>query len=442
MKLCELKRYFPLGGVVAIALLVYSCDLGVDNPEDIEDEDLNSPQGIEVLLNGVHGDFAFSTTQPGGGGIYTSAALLSDELVHSGTWMPLRMLSDGVSINTEPENQSRWASAQTARWSAEDLIERIEDVDEVDNDGAEMAEANLFSGLSNRMMGDNFCAAVIDGGEEEHYTVFHERSVEFFTTAIDLADQNDEQDIMLAAYAGRAQSHMMLGNWDEAAADAAEVGTGFTFEQVHSSNASREYNGVHEWTATPNEANQTTVWGTPFEEWGTEINDQSEDAEGDPRIPFEKIFVDGDPDADFDTGGDDERPLFYAHKHDDRGANIPIVKGTEMRLIEAEAYLRDGEVEDAIEKINTVREYHEDLETLDAGDFDEESAWEKLMKERGIEMWLEGRRVADLRRWMEDDQDVPFEVIRESDDAPVSVLDVEELCLEVSSTEEASNPNL
>ncbi len=441
MNFIKLSKINPIWVGVILAFLIYSCDLGVENPEDIEDEELNTVEGIEAVVNGTIGDFSAATTTPGGGGIYNSGAVLSDEIVHCGTWIPIRMLSDGISINTEPENQSRWAESSRARWTAENAIERIQEVDEVENDGEEMITVTLYAGLANRMMGDNFCDAVIDGGEREHHTVYHERAVDFFTDAIELASAAGEDELMYAAYGGRAQSHMMLRNWDEAAADANELGTGFSYEQVHSDNDSREYNGVWEWTTDGNQGDQYTVWGTPFADWGTEINDQADDVEGDPRVQYEKTFTDDDQE-EFNTGGDDSRPLFYAHKYDSRASDIPVVKGTEMRLIEAEVHLRNGNIEEAINSINEVRDLH-DLDTFNADDYqDEQEAWELLMKEKGIELWLEGRRVADLRRWMEDEHDVPFEVVREDDEEWSNVLDVEEMCLEVSSTEEDSNPNL
>lgn len=443
MKFLNRNYSLRIAGIFMLAVLFYSCDLSVDNPGSVEDQDLNNPEGIRAVVNGVQGDFANATTTPGGGGIYTSGALLSDELVHCGTWMPIRMLSDGVTINTEPENQSRWAQSSRARWTAENARTRIENTDGVPNDGEEMAKVTLFAGFANRMMGDNFCDAVIDGGERQDNSVFHERAVDFFSDAITLADNLGNNQLLNAAYAGRAQTHMMLGNWELAVQDARQVGTGFRYEQIHSSNSSREYNGVYRWTGDGYQTNQTTVWGTPFEEWGNEVNGENEEAEGDPRVSYEMIF-DGD---EIQLGGDNDRPLYYTRKYGSLGDNIPIVKGTEMRLIEAEYQIMQGEFEIAIGYMNEVREYHSnngtELDELDPDEYDTaDEVWELHMKERGIELWLEGRRVADLRRWMADDRSVPFQVIRESDDEMVSVLDVEDMCLAVSSDEEDANPNL
>ena len=100
------------------------------------------------------------------------------------------------------------------------------------------------------------------------------------------------------------------------------------------------------------------------------------------------------------------RQLLWIGRLDERGvgdaevarstSGIPLAKGTEMRLIEAEARLRSGDVAGAIERINVVRAHH-GLDPVNAGSTAE--AWPLLMKERGLELWLEGRRLGDLRRW-------------------------------------------
>jgi len=417
--------------------MLSACDLGVENPGQIDDEDLNTPGAITPLVNGVKGDFGYATTIPGGGGLYTTTAVLTDELVHVGSWIPIRLASFGESINSEPENQSRWGYGQRARWVAEDAIRRISTIVDNPQENANVGMVTLYAGFSNRVMGDTFCHAVIDGGPREDHTVFTERAVDFFTDAITIAQNVGDGEMLTAAYGGRAQAHIMLGNWDQALSDADNVSTDFVFNQVHSDNASREHNGVHNWVTRGDNGDQMSVWGTPFAEWGTEINDEYE-SEGDPRVTYEIAF---------DSEGEVfinqlDRPVWYSAKFDSRNSPIPIVKGTEMRLIEAEAALvQNSDVAAAVNLINEVRTHH-GLDTHDAADYDLDGAWELLMKEKGIELWLEGRRIADLRRWASIPGDVPFDVVREDNENPRNVLQVEEMCLEVSLNEINSNPNI
>jgi starch-binding outer membrane protein, SusD/RagB family len=395
-----------LAAILAGAFMFTACDLGVENPGQIDDSDLDTPEAITPLVNGVKGDFGYATTIPGGGGLYTVTGVLTDELVHVGSWIPIRLASFGVSINSEPENQSRWSYASRARWVAEDAIRRISNLVESPQNNADVGMVTLYAGFSNRVMGDTFCHAVVDGGPLEDHTVFTSRAVDFFTDAIQIAQNVGDGDMLSAAYGGRAQAHIMLGNWSEALSDADNVATDFVFEQVHSDNASREHNGVHNWTTRGDNGDQMSVWGTPFAEWGTEVNGEYA-SENDPRVTFEIQFED---DGSWETNQLD-RPLWYAGKFESRNSSIPIVKGTEMRLIEAEAALaQDSDVATAIDRINDVRNHH-GLSEFDAADYDLDGAWELLMKEKGIELWLEGRRIADLRRWAEVPGDVPFTVV-------------------------------
>ena len=67
-----------------------------------------------------------------------------------------------------------------------------------------------------------------------------------------------------------------------------------------------------------------------------------------------------------------------------------------MRLIEAEASLRGGDWQGAVAVINE-RRTGLNLSPTNAANSD--AAWSSLKRERGIELWLEARRLADLRRW-------------------------------------------
>ncbi len=138
------------------------------------------------------------------------------------------------------------------------------------------------------------------------------------------------------------------------------------------------------------------------------------------------------------VGRDGRRPFWRQRKYTATGNPITVAKGAEMRLIEAEAALLGGDLTGALNAINAVRTHHY-LPHLTAATADE--AWEILVRERGLELWLEGRRLADLRRWQQNPGWVRTEVVRYG--GPRNVLDTEEpLCLKVSSNEIFSNPNI
>lgn len=429
-------------GLLTVALA--GCELGVSNPSLVEEADLATPAAVPAIVNGALGSFGMATTIMGAAGTYAASAILSGELVHSGSWTPPREISEGFPNNESPENQSHWGYSSQARWQAEDAIDKVSALIANPSQDRWVALAQLYAGFSNRVMGEMFCDAVIDGGPLEPHTAFSTRAVGHFDNAIQTAQAGGHTELRFAALAGRAQARLMLGQWDQAVADAAQVPTDFTFTHAHSDNSSNEHNGVHNWTYRGDNAWQYTVWGTPFEAWG--LNAREPEAGGDPRVTFTPMLTAAGAPL---IGGDNRRPIFRADKYPSRNSAIALAKGTEMRLIEAEALLRNGDVPGAVSKINQVRSLH-GLTPEAASNAAE--GWALLMRERGLELFLEGRRLGDVRRWAADPQasahvDYTF-VGRIASGQPASadprrsVLDANPLCLRISTNEIFSNPNL
>jgi starch-binding outer membrane protein, SusD/RagB family len=472
MKRMKLERVRGAAGAAALGvmmLMASGCELGVFDPGRIEDADLNDPRAIAPLVAGAEGEFAFATTGERPGGTYGAVSFLTDEIVHSGQFVGMRDWSNAGYIGSGvAETSSRWAYASRARWMAEEAERRIttilEGLGQDPSRDLNIARVVNWAGFSNRVMGDTFCNAVIDGGPLQPNSAFYTRAEAHFTKAIGVATAAGNDSLTIAAHAGRAQVRMMLGNWAGAVADAARVPTSYVHEARHSENSSREHNGLHNLHMRDTQA---TVWGTPFAEWGTITNAAQvephrgslvgvPEPEGDPRVRYSIPIVTTGT-VRYVIGGDQRRPNWEPRKFESRGTNVPIAKGTEMRLIEAEAALLDGNVTVAVQKINEVRARY-GVPAISAASPAE--AWPLLMKERGIELWLEGRRAADLRRWAVAPGTVPFEVVRlenspspfstderrnvlefrDTNNSPVPVL--EGLCLPVSQNETNSNPNL
>lgn len=430
-------RAAAIGTIAAGSLTLASCDLGVTNPALIEEADLMVPGAVPAIVNGARYSWGLATTIMGAGGVYSVSAALTDELTHNGSWVPPREISDGEPGFESPENQSHWGYSSRARWQAEHAIATIRPLVANPDANEWVALAALYAGFANRLLGDMFCEVVIDGGPLLAHTAAHERSLGHFTTAIEVATAAGRADLRDAAYAGRAQSKMMLGDWAGATADAGQVATGFVYAQIHSDNSGDEANGVFTWSGLS--SGQYSVWGTPFAEWGLDVSGAAPFAtEGDPRVPYRFTTT---------IGGDNRRPFWFAQKYTSRNDDIPITKGTEMRLIEAEARLRANDVTGAVAKINEVRGHH-GLAAASASDAD--AAWQLLMKERGLELWLEGRRLPDLRRWAADPSTrarITTTAVRGiaanvENDLRRPVYEATPFCLRISSNERASNPHL
>lgn len=444
-----LRKTIP-AALLALGMAVLpACDLGVFDPGTIEDVDIDEPISIQPLIIGAERNFGRATTGERPGGLYGAGAFLTDELVHSGQFVGIRDWNDALGIPDDvAETQARWANGQNARFTAEEADRRIRGILEAEGENPEastpVAQASLWAGFSNRVLGDAFCDAVIDGGPLLPHTAFYERALDYFNAARSVASAVGNDSLVTAAQAGIAQTQMMLGNWDAAVAAAGAVPTDYVHEMRHSDNASIEYNGLHELFLRDTQA---SVWGTPFAEWGVDLSGENDGA-GDPRV----VFSSRNDAGDVVIGGDQRRENWFPEKYPARSTNVPIAKGTEMRLIEAEAALvQAGDADAAMQRVNVVRTFR-GLDEVSAISTDE--AWFLLQRERGIELWVEGRRLPDVRRWQQTPGFANFEVVRlEASGQPIEqderrnvlnnpAMPGGELCLPISRNEINSNPNL
>lgn len=464
MKVMDLMKYRFGGGaarvgrlcagalLLALPLLTSACELTVTNPGKIASRDLEDPRLVEAVVIGAVSDLGYAALVPGLGGVFVMSSLLSDELVMSGTRQGPKSLSDGMVRDDYSEAQSWWGYLARSRWTTEDAVARAERLVENPDADPNVALASLFAGFANRIGGDNFCHTVIDMGPLEPTSVSFERALAYFTKAIEVGTAAGIDSIVTAAYGGRAQAYMMLGKWDSAVEDARKVPTDFRLS-IHNSSAGRNLN--YYWSYTRGSVKNYTSWGTPYVEWGVDYNGNRNI--GDPRVIIEPSRQ---ADGSFNLGPDNRRPIIMQRKYTSTVSAVPLIKGTEMRLIAAEAELVRGNWQAAIDSINALRTAlnvsppsawgANRLQPVAATSLDE--AWEVLMRERGLELWLEGRRLADYRRWAEvpGKEKVPFTRVRQAanspdpeDDPRVSVYQVNnELCLPISLTEKLANPNI
>jgi len=75
-------------------------------------------------------------------------------------------------------------------------------------------------------------------------------------------------------------------------------------------------------------------------------------------VPWKDCSTPGDCPSGHQGAGDANNPNYQQRKYPERGGDIPLVKATEMRLIEAEALLRQNDLYGAMAKIREVRAYH------------------------------------------------------------------------------------
>lgn len=378
--------------VLTTATVLAGCDpFKVTNPGVILDDDLNTVRGVIALVTGMSSDFS-----EGYDGSAFAVARIADEMAGSGSYASTNDFRVGRMDNDDANGY--WSDMQRARWVAESGLERMRGIDGYEFNGNELtSRAYLFAGLSNRWFGEMFCQVIYDSGEPQPKSVAFQRALPQLDSAILHGNQAGRTDYVTAARGALAQAHVGLGNWSQAAQYAEQVPTDFVYYAVYSNNSGREQNEIQIETFGRYEMSAYDTWA----EQAYMISPGE-----DPRTPWTDCRE--SPLCNNAQGADGITPHLRQEKYPDLGSDIPAVKGTEMRLIEAEAILQGGgsNLGAFADLINEVREFH-GLAPIDTptsvgeitGDYFGTSAWEILDRERFLTLWLEGRRLFDLHRW-------------------------------------------
>jgi hypothetical protein len=393
-----------LAGVAIATLLCTACDLTVSNPGPIQDDQLNAAAAVPALVNGMSGDLSFAL-----GNYIDRGALAAAELNEAGNFAAEQQYAIGV-IRPEDVNAD-WSNMQQARWSAENGLQRMRNVlGSAFETNVDTPRAYLYAGFANRLLGENVCTAVIDGGPAQSDSVYFQRADSLFTRSYTIAKALNNTTVANAALAGRASIRAWLGDWNGAVADAILVPNTFVFNAIFGTGTARENNDLANQTITRRE---TTVFGTRY---ATIFKD--------PRTPWDTVKTTS---GAVQTGQDGKTKFFRQTKYTSLGANVPLVKGAEMLLLRAEAALRGGDITGMTTLINQERALYAGLTPVTAP-ANTTDAWTLLQNERGSVTWLEGRRLWDLRRWLVAGTN--------------NFLATRSKCIPVSVNETAANPNL
>ena len=386
--------------IIALATLLGACDLKVTNPGPLLDADLNNASAMPALVNGMGGDLSNAI-----GNYLTRGSLAALELRHAGNFAAERKFAAG---DIAPEDvNGDWARMHTARYVAEAGLERMKTVLGTSFEtNANTPRAYLYAGFANRFLGENVCNAVFDGGAALPSSTHFVRAESLFTRALTISRALNNTALTNAALAGRAQVYANQGKWTEAAADAALVPVAFRHNAIFSINTTRENMGLAFETISRREV---TVWNTVWV------------ADRDSRVLYDTVKTG----TTITKGQDGATNFFRQRKYITLGDPVALAKGTEMLLIRAEAALRANDLTNAMAFINQGRTVAS-LTPLAATTVAE--AYGHLMRERGAVLWLEGRRLFDLRRWLAEGRN--------------STLQGRSTCIPISLEERGANPNV
>jgi hypothetical protein len=412
------------GSVLAIALGgLAACDFKVTNPGPILDQYLSDTVAFKSEVNGIG-----FTLGDGMNYLVLQGAVAARELFPTGTSGQFGIEPrNWVGYLLTEEQGSVWSSLQQSRWLGDAVVARMQasygDARFAKHPLA--AQALVYRGFAYRVIGESMCYSVINSGPLKPAVEDLQRSESTFTAAIAVATAANSTTLLNAAYAGRAQARMLQGNWDGAKADAGLVATSFTYQMpYYATGDAPGYNRTY-WSATTEGLYKShSVWNT----WYAKYYDSSND----PRVKYTKTTSTGS--GAFPPVG--KVPWWVQAKYTNRAAGVNLASGREMRLIEAEAALKSGDLATAVARINTVRALANVTPIAPANITD---GWTLLKRERGIELWLEGRRIGDFRRWAA--AATPGELDPLEKVGAASYLEALNTCFPLSQSEINTNPN-
>jgi hypothetical protein len=377
-----LPRLLRGAAPLAVAAALAACDLKATNPGPIQADALNAPSALNSIIAGSGRDLAEALNWTA----YTGGAVAREIFPGGSTG------SFGISVQEQSgkllddDSNTQWNFAQRARWTAEDAVARAKAVLGAGAaNNVNHAQALLWAGYANRHLGENFCEGIINGSAPGPSTVYLERAEANFTEAIAVATAANNTNFVQAATAGRASVRLTRGNFTGAATDAAAVPNTFAYRMPYFGNELDQYNRIY-WASANQPYRAHTVWNTYIETYRR--------ATRDPRVPYDSsltILV-----GDAAVGSLGRVRWYFQTKYPAQASPINLATGWEMRLVEAEAKLVANDIAGAMTLINAHRV---SLSLAPWTAANETEAWAALKRERGIELWLESRRLGDLRRW-------------------------------------------
>lgn len=390
--------------LLALPLLgLAGCDLDsileVDDPDVVLPETMEGPLTLPAVRGHALAEFALAYVgAPVGGGNTEGQILMSgliaDEFIHTGTFDTRENLDRRIIPENNPHIGTVFHNLHRARAAAElagDVFARHGE------NTLGHAEAHNLEGFTLVLLGETYCSGVpvsdmtaagaIEYGAPQTTVQLFESALQRFEAGRSAATAGGIADQEHLAQVGIARALLGLGRYQEAAAAAAAVPTGFEYVIWHSENSDRQNNGV--WAMN----NLAGRWSIPDREGANGLPFRSDGlvdgAVRDPRIPSQHIGLAQRtglrPDEHF---GQLKFPL--------RTTNTIVANGIEARLIEAEAALSLGASAAYLTTLNDLRAGIGLAGLTDPGTAD--ARVDQFFQERAYWLWMTGRRLGDLRR--------------------------------------------
>lgn len=371
-----LQRFFGSVLAASLALQLAACEgaMEVRNPNIVVADEVDPEQDAATFARS-----AFQNLATAYGGIVVYTAWFTNE-ARVGDTFPTRNEYGRRLIDNRngTHNSEVWAPLALAMESSEGVLDILEGKSD-----ANVARAALTAGYSALLMAEAFCEGAIRVDRSAEYAQpqskdqMLDHAINRFELAIsagDAAGGAEGTSLANAARVGLARAYLFKGDKANAVSAAKDVPDDFNFNLNYVDDASargRLSNNVHIFS----NARESLVVGP---EWRQIADD------GDERIKY----IDGERMAQ-----DGVHNFYIQQKYPNYAAPIRLASGLEARYIAAEA---SGDVTEQLALINERRA--EFGQAPYAGPNDANSVLTELLFQKGLDFWLEAKRMGDWRR--------------------------------------------
>lgn len=367
--------------VVTTALLAAAaCSKLVDvsAPDVVELGAIGNAAGAEALRIGSLSGFALIVAGSDQGQITTSGTL-ADEFSNSSVALITLSAAD-MRVLPEPSTIYPYAAIQRSRLDARRAIAALEQFAPARR--AKIGEQFALAAYAELFLGENMCSGIplgdivngnLEYGRPLSTDELFAQAVADFDSAI--AYSSDSVRVLSLARVGRGRALLDRGDFAGAASAVGGVPTAYTYTLQYSS---AQQNGVY------NIIN-VSKWITVSDREGT--NGLDFRSAQDPRVPTS--VVGKAPDGSTDVYG--------FNRYNSVSAPIVLASGVEARLIEAEAALRAGDANGALQILNALRATVAGLQPLPLASTGAAQV-DQLFRERAFWLFATGHRQGDLRR--------------------------------------------
>ena len=402
---------------LAIALAgvlgVVACDqdklLVAPTPDVVLPKDITGASALPSAYAAAIGDFQVAYAGGYGAGLDNNegiaqmTGLLADELVNAETFNTRIEVDRRATKVINGTTLQTFQDMQRARATADLVASRFRQFDAKNANGAEIQALAAFSYV---LLAEAYCNGVPtskvndDGtftfGAPQTGTQLLNAAVAKFDSAIGLATTASGGTAALnLARIGRGRALLDLNNFAAAATAVAAVPSTFNYSIQHDENTGRQNNAIFSFN---------------FLEARFSVGDR----EGTNGLPFVSLNDSRLPTIDAGVGFDGETELFLTTKFADRSSPTPLALGTEARLIQAEAAMRNNDLVTFRTMLNDARAnsltYTADGDPagqplpspapIAASAIPTTAAAQQnlLFQERAIDLFLTSHRLGDMRR--------------------------------------------